>query len=197
MAKYPERKQSAFKNFGSKVNAQMSKIMLNKPTGLQFSSFVVMRRFVADEILRYRNPYPYLEGLMLRVTHHIANVPMAERERYAGTGGYDFRKSLSLWLNGFTAFSVKPLRIASVLGTMIACIGFIYGLALIIRRLSGIDVMLGYSSTMAIILFIGGVLMMMLGLAGEYIGRIYISINSSPQYVVRDVYYSRCHENHK
>ncbi|MDR3305030.1 MAG: glycosyltransferase family 2 protein [Clostridiales Family XIII bacterium] len=190
MAKYPERKQSAFKNFGSNVNAWMSQMLLNRPKDLQFSNFGVSRRFVVDEILRYRNPYPYLEGLTLRVTHRIANVPMEERERYAGSGSYTFRKSLSLWLNGFTAFSVKPLRIASVMGTAIACIGFVYGLVLIIRRLIGIDVMLGYSSTMAVLLFIGGVLMMMVGLVGEYIGRIYISINDSPQYVIRDVFFS-------
>jgi len=188
MAKYPALKQSAFKRLGSAANDFMSRTLLGKPKGLHFSNFSIIRRFVIDEILQYRNPYPYLEGLTLRVTHRIGMVEMEERERFAGQGAFTFTKSLSLLLNGFTAFSVKPLRIASVMGTIIALGGFIFGIVLIVRRLTGVTELLGWSSTMAVLLFIGGVLMMMIGLIGEYIGRIYISLNNSPQYVIRDVY---------
>jgi undecaprenyl-phosphate 4-deoxy-4-formamido-L-arabinose transferase len=189
IAKYPRKKQSAFKNFGSNINAAMSRWLLGRPKGLQFENFSANKRFIIDEIVKCRSPFPYGEGLILRTTSNIVNVEMEERERADGrTGNYTFRKSLSLWLNGFTAFSVKPLRVASVFGTVIALAGFIYGLTIIIRKLTDASVALGYSSTMATLLFVGGVLMMMLGLVGEYIGRIYISINNSPQYVIRKIY---------
>ena len=96
------------------------------------------------------------------------------------------KKLLGLWFNGFTAFSVKPLRIATVIGALSACIGFLYGIYTIIKRLVNPLVPSGFSATMAAIVFFGGMIMLMLGLIGEYIGRIYISLNNSPQYVIRE-----------
>ncbi|MBQ7133524.1 MAG: glycosyltransferase [Ruminococcus sp.] len=188
LAAYHKKKQSAFKNFGSSVNSFMSRILLDKPKDLQFANYYAIKRFIIDEIVRYRNPYPYMEGLLLRSSRRIKNVFMDENERADdGKGYFNLKKSLSLWLNGFTAFSVKPLRIASLIGTVSALAGFVYGLVIIIRKLFFDNIaLLGYSSILAVILFIGGLLMLMLGLIGEYIGRIYISINNSPQYVIRE-----------
>lgn len=185
LARYPHKKQSAFKNIGSKINEWMSRILINQPKELQISNFSVLRRIILNEILRYQNPYPYLNGLFLRSTSHIVNVDMEERERTVGRSGYTFKKSFSLWLNGFTAFSVKPLRIASVLGVVCALSGFLLGLLVVIRKLLHPEILAGYSSFMAALLFIGGMILMMLGMLGEYVGRIYICINNSPQYVVR------------
>ena len=89
-------------------------------------------------------------------------------------------------LNGFTAFSVVPLRISSIVGVVCAIIGFIFGIYTIIRKLVVVNISVGWSSTIAIMLFIGGLIMLMLGMIGEYIGRIYISLNNSPQYVVKE-----------
>ena len=135
---------------------------------------------------KYDKPFPYLSGLLLRTTSKICNVDMIERERAAGVGHYTFIKSLKLWLNGFTAFSVKPLRISTVLGAICALIGFVFGIITVVNKLLHPEMQAGYSSTMAVILFIGGMIMMMLGMIGEYIGRIYICINNSPQYVIRN-----------
>lgn len=186
IAHYPHKKQSAFKNIGSRINAVMARVMINKPSDLYLSNFSAIKRFVADEILRYKNPYPYISGLFLRSTSKIVNVPMEERERAAGEGNYTLKKSLALWMNGFTAFSVKPLRISTVCGCLSAMIGFLYGIFIIVHKLMHPAVTVGYSSLMAVLLFIGGMIMLMLGLIGEYIGRIYISINNSPQYVIRE-----------
>lgn len=185
IAKYPQKKQSAFKNFGSKVNALMSQVLIGKPKDLYLSNFAAMKRFVCEEIVRYKHAYPYVDGLILRTTTNICNVPMEERERISGSTGYTFIKSLKLWLNGFTAFSVKPLRIASLAGLCCTGIGVLYGVYIIIRKMLNPAVPAGYSSIMAVLLFIGGMIMLMLGMIGEYIGRIYISINNSPQYVIR------------
>ncbi len=187
MAKYPIKKQSGFKNFGSAVNSAMSRILLGKPKKLQFSNFSIMKRYVIKEIINYKNPYPYMEGLILRSTGKIVNVEMEERERVSGKGHYTFLRSLKLWLNGFTAFSVKPLRIATILGFIIAVIGFVFGMMVIIQRILHPELPAGYTSIMAVLLLIGGIIMIMLGLIGEYIGRIYICINNSPQYVIREV----------
>ena len=186
IAKYPVKKQSAFKNFGSKVNSIMSRYLIGKPKSLYLSNFAAMKRFVADEMIKYNKPYPYFDGLMLRTTSRICNVDMEERERSAGVGHYTFIKSLKLWFNGFTAFSVKPLRVSTILGAMCAMIGFIFGIITIIRKILHPEILMGYSSLMAVLMFIGGVIMMMLGMIGEYVGRIYICINNSPQYVIRD-----------
>lgn len=185
VAKYPQKKQSILKNFGSEVNSFMARILIGKPRNLSFSNFFAMKRYVCEEIIRYKHAYPYVDGLLLRTTSKICNVLMEERERISGTTGYTFTKSLKLWLNGFTAFSVKPLRIATILGMACTVFGVLYGLYIVVRRILNPEIAAGYSSTMAALLFIGGVIMVMLGMIGEYVGRIYISINESPQYVVR------------
>jgi undecaprenyl-phosphate 4-deoxy-4-formamido-L-arabinose transferase len=191
-AAYPVKKQSWFKNFGSKVNEHMTNVILDKPRDIRFNNFTAMRRFVIDEILRYENPYPYLTGLLLRTTHKIVCVPMEERERLYGKTTYTFKKLITLWMNGFTAFSVKPLRLATIFGVVTAIAGFLWGLVIVIQKLlNPAEILAGYSSMMAALFVIGGVIMLMLGLIGEYIGRIYISINRSPQYVVREVYCGR------
>jgi len=186
IAKYPRKKESAFKRFGSTVNTLMARWIIGKPRDLYISNFSAMKRFVCQEILRYQNAYPYVDGLFLRTTSSIANVDMEERERVSGTTGYTFWKSLKLWVNGFTAFSVRPLRLATVLGFIVAALGFMYGMYIIIHRLIAQSVISGYSSLMAVLLFVGGVVMLLLGIIGEYVGRIYISLNNSPQYVIRE-----------
>lgn len=185
IAKYPKKKESRFKRFGSWVNTLMAQMVIGKPKDLAMSNFSAIKRFVCQELMRYQNAYPYVDGLFLRTTSCIANVEMEQRERVSGTTGYTFVKSLKLWVNGFTAFSVKPLRLATVLGFLVAALGFLYGLFIIVRRFLHPEMLVGYSSLMAVILCVGGILMILLGMIGEYVGRIYISINNSPQYVVR------------
>ena len=187
IAKYPTYKQSAFKSFGTVVNRKMTEIIMEKPKDLSFTNFSAMKRYIVEEITKYKNPYPYMTGLLLRTTSDIVNVEMEERERITGSTNFTLKKMLNLWINGFTAFSVKPLRISTVIGFITAAIGFLYGLYIIIHKLViHTAVAQGYSSIMAVMLFIGGIIMMMLGMIGEYIGRIYISINNSPQYVIKE-----------
>lgn len=186
IAKYPRKMESAFKRFGSCINTLMARAVIGKPKDLAMSNFSAMRRFVCQELMRYRNAYPYIDGLFLRTTSNIANVEMEERERVSGSTGYTFLKSLKLWVNGFTAFSVKPLRLATVAGFFTSLFGFVFAIFVVVRKMLHPELAAGYSSLMAVLLFIGGIIMLCLGLIGEYVGRIYISINNSPQYVIRD-----------
>ena len=185
-AKYTHKKHSFFRNFGSKVNELMTRAMLGKPRELYISSYFAAKRFVVEEMLRYENPYPYVIGLVLRTTKNIKNVEVTHREREIGTSGYTLGKLLGLWFNGFTAFSVKPLRMATVIGVLSACAGFLYGIYTVIKKFLNPAVPVGFSALMAAIVFFCGLILLMLGIIGEYIGRIYISMNNSPQYVVRE-----------
>jgi len=185
-ASYAHKKHSAFRNFGTFMNEKMTEKMLGKPRDLFVSSYFGVRRFVVDDMIRYENAYPYVIGLVLRATKNITNVEVNHRQREVGTSGYTFAKLLNLWINGFTAFSVKPLRIATAMGCVCAAGGFIYGIYTIIKKFVVPDVPLGYSALMTAVLFIGGMIMLMLGLVGEYLGRMYISMNNSPQYVIKE-----------
>lgn len=186
-ASYAHKMHSGFRNFGTWMNERMTESLIGKPKGLRVTSYFIMRRFIADEILRYENAYPYIEGLIFRATRNIANVPVTHHERMVGESGYTFSKLLALWFNGFTAFSVKPLRIATFCGSACACIGFLYGIYVVIRKLVDSSIEMGWSSIIASIFFLGGLILIMLGMIGEYIGRIYISINNAPQYTIRQV----------
>lgn len=201
-AEYDTKMHSSFRNFGSMVNSKMTEILLGKPKDLYVSSYFAARRFVIEEIKNYHNSYPYLVGLVLRTTKNICNVSVHHRERAIGQSGYSLNKLIALWMNGFTSFSVLPLRIASYCGMVVAGIGFIYACITVVRRLFNPNMMIGWSSVMAVLLIIGGLILLVLGMIGEYIGRIYISINNSPQYVIRKVignvnYEKEINENEK
>ena len=187
-ARYDHKKHSLFRNFGSFVNEKMTEFLLGKPKELYVSSYFAAKRFIVDEMLRYDKSYPYVIGLVLRSTKRIANVNVNHREREVGRSGYTLGKLLGLWMNGFTAFSVKPLRIATWTGISCAVLGFIYGLYTIIKKfVLGDAVAVGFSALMSALMFIGGMILFMLGILGEYIGRMYISMNNAPQYVIREV----------
>lgn len=185
MARYGARQERGYKAIGSVVNDWMARLLIGRPKNLKFSNFTARKKWLCDELAKYTNPYPYLEGLTLRLTKHIATVPMDERPRPKGRSTYTFKKSLMLWLNGFTAFSVLPLRLASFAGLCFSGVGFLAALVVIVRKLLHPGMSAGYASIMATLLFIGGVILTSLGLLGEYVGRMYICLNKSPQYVIR------------
>jgi undecaprenyl-phosphate 4-deoxy-4-formamido-L-arabinose transferase len=186
-ASYEHKQHSAFRNFGTVLNNRMTEIMLGKPRELTITSYFAMRRFIVDEMLVYKNCYPYVEGLILRATRKIGTVPVTHRAREEGESGYTLVKLVSLWMNGFTSFSVKPLRIATWCGGLAAALGFVYFIVILVKHFVDSSIPEGWASTMALMLVLGGVILLVLGMIGEYIGRIYMCINASPQYVERQV----------
>ncbi len=185
-ASYEHKKHSFARNIGTKLNNFMCEKLLQKPKNIMITSYFAMRRFVVDEIVKYENPYAYVCGLVLRTTKNIGTVPVCHRERKEGESGYSFVKLLKLWINGFTAFSVIPLRISMLMGVILSIIGFVYMICVIINKFINPTVPAGWSSTISLLLLIGGMILLVLGMIGEYIGRIYISINNSPQYVIKE-----------
>lgn len=130
---------------------------------------------------------PVCDGLLFQSVSRYCNVPVNHRARMEGRSGYSLKKLVSLWFNGVTSFSIKPLRFATYFGFFVAAFGFIFALVTIIRKLVNPAMQAGWASTISLILFMGGVIVLLIGLVGEYIGRIYLSINRYPQFVVRRV----------
>lgn len=186
-AKYIQKKCSFFRDFGSKVNDWMVQWLLDKPKDLYLASYYAAKRFIIDEMVKCDNPFPYIDGLALRSTSEYINVDIVHKERAAGNSGYSIAKLLGLWMNGLTSFSVKPLRIATFSGFCISLIGLVLAIIIIIQKLILKDaVSAGWPSIMTVVLILNGAIMMMLGLVGEYVGRIYVTMNKSPQYVIKD-----------
>lgn len=186
IAKYPVLKESLFRRIGSQVNKKMTELLADKPKNIRGSSYKAIKRYIVDEIIKYDKPYPYVAGLVYRTTKNITEVEIEHHDRIEGKSGYSLSKLFNLIMNGFTAFSIKPLRIATYLGFAVAIFGFIYGIVIIVRKIIDSSITVGYSSIMATLLFVGGIIMILLGMIGEYVGRIYISINNSPQYVIKE-----------
>ena len=186
-AKYTQKKRSLIRKFGSKVNDWMVQWLLDKPKELYLASYYAAKRFIIDEMVKCENPFPYIDGLALRSTSEYINVDIVHKERAAGNSGYSIAKLIGLWMNGLTSFSVKPLRIATFSGFCISLFGLVLAVIIIIQKLILKDsVSAGWPSIMTVVLILDGAIMIMLGLVGEYVGRIYITMNKNPQYVIKD-----------
>lgn len=186
-AQYPTRKQSWFRNLGSRFNTFCNHFFYNQPRELTANSYYACQRFVVDSALKYPNPFPYVTGLLFQSVSRYCNVPIHHRSRMEGESGYNLKKLISLWVNGVTAFSIKPLRLASYVGWLIAAAGFLFALVTILRKIFNPAMQAGWASTISLMLVLGGIIITLMGIIGEYIGRIYLSINRYPQYVVRSV----------
>ena len=187
-AKYKTENKSIFRVFGSLVNDKMANILADKPKNVTINSYFIMKRYIANEIIKYDHAYPYIIGLIFRVTQNVGNVLIQHRDRKIGKSNYTFKKLLQLWFNGFTSFSVKPLRVSSIFGLFFSITGFIYLLIIIIRKIINPGIPAGWTSIIAAIIFFGGVQLLSIGLLGEYIGRVFLSINKKPQYVIKEKY---------
>jgi undecaprenyl-phosphate 4-deoxy-4-formamido-L-arabinose transferase len=185
-ARFKKRNHALWKIAGSNLNNLVAGYLMQKPRELYLSPFRAMKAIIRDDILRYSGPYVYVDGLILSVTRNIVSIEVDHHERYAGNSSYGLRKSVSLWLKMATSFSIVPLRLTSFLGLVISGLGFVLAVLFIIQKLTLNLMPDGWSSLMVTILVIGGFQLLALGMLGEYLGRVLLTINSRPQYVVDD-----------
>ncbi|MBM3145127.1 MAG: glycosyltransferase family 2 protein [Chloroflexi bacterium] len=185
---YEKKEHSLFRNMGSRFNDLIATIMLKKPKDLYLSSFKLLRKNLVAEIIKYDLPYPYIDGLVLRTSESIGKLKVQHDPRKEGKSGYTLRKLVSLWLNMFTSFSVIPLRFATLLGFLFAGVGFIMGVVSVIERFLNPGLPAGYTFMFVFFAVISGIQLIAIGMLGEYIGRIFISINKGPQYTIRKAY---------
>jgi glycosyltransferase involved in cell wall biosynthesis len=183
----PVKHHHWLRNLSSRLNDRVANFMLNKPRHLYLSSFKCLSRFLVGQILKYRGPYPYIDGLALRCTRNIGIIEVRHAPRREGRSNYTPRKLLRLWLNMFVNFSVMPLRVSTVVGLASSVLGLALGVEVLVERLVRPGVPVGWASVLVPIVLFSGVQLVMLGLLGEYLGRLFLTENQTPQFVVREV----------
>lgn len=184
---YPQKQHSKFRNLGSYVNHMSVCLLIGKPKDLKTSSFWIIRKFVRDHVIQYQGTGVYLQGLFLRTTRNIASIPVEHHKREFGTSNYTLKKLIKLWSN-IIGFSVVPLRLASMFGIALSGIGLLGALVILIRKLLDPSIVLGWSSMMICQCFFSGIILMFMGIIGEYLGRLFIGWSNEPQFVIREIY---------
>ncbi|MEJ2715529.1 MAG: glycosyltransferase family 2 protein [Deltaproteobacteria bacterium] len=185
-SRYVKKRHHAVRNLGSWFNNLVASILIHKPMDLYLSSFKAVNRFLLDELVKYTGPYPYIDGLILRISRNYATVQVRHDARVEGRSSYTVRKLCSLWLNMFTNFSILPLRLAVVTGCLLAFAGMLVAVYSLIERLSEPNLPPGWASIMISLLVVSGVQLVAIGMVGEYLGRMFMKDNGNPQFVVRD-----------
>jgi undecaprenyl-phosphate 4-deoxy-4-formamido-L-arabinose transferase len=185
-ANFRTKLQAWWKNAGSWFNGKVAEILIKKPSGIYLSPFKIIRREVVDELVRYKGPYPYVDGLLLQVTTNVTQIDVAHHERFRGHSNYNFIRSLKVFMKLATTFSVSPLRFASLSGVCIAIVGLLLGIYYVAEYFFSTNVVEGWTSIVVINLVVGGMILMSLGVIGEYLGRAYLNINNLPQFVIRE-----------
>jgi len=186
-ARYEAKRHHWARNLASWLNDRVATVMLDKPRDLYLSSFKCLTQFAVREVVKYRGPYPYVDGLVLRCTRNIGTLATAHAERRQGRSSYTLGKLVGLGLNMFVNFSVTPLRLSTLLGVGASAVGLVLGVAVVVERLARPGVPVGWASVLVAIIVFAGVQLIMLGLIGEYLGRLFLTENQTPQFVVREV----------
>jgi glycosyltransferase involved in cell wall biosynthesis len=190
---YTQKRHSWLRNAGSLMNDWFATRLLLKPKSLYLSSFKVIGRRLVKTIIQYQGPYPYIDGIILRSTRNIGQQLCRHEDRKMGRSSYTLRKLIQVWLNMFTGSSVAPLRIASVIGLFMSLFSVaLMGFFIVSRMVGGIfykqNIPAGWASLIVSIIFFGGLQLCVLGLIGEYVGRLYLTVNRMPQFIVSDTY---------
>lgn len=184
---YVVKQHAAWRNWGSRFTNAVTDWLLDKPRGFYLSSFRCVSALVAREVAKHAGPYPYIDGLILQVTQRIGSIEVRHEARAGGASGYNLRRLIRLWLSTVVNFSVMPLRLATALGLLMATAGFVTTGVVGWLWLAGQGPAFGWGSLMSALLIFSGVQLCLLGVVGEYLGRLFLTVNGRPQSVVRCV----------
>lgn len=182
---FKERKFSAFKNLTGAVSRFLLWHLLERPKGIQMSSFWLAKRYVIDRVKEYEGCNAFIQLLFFRTTHNMANIDIEHYEREVGKSNYTFKKGLKLFMS-FMNYSIIPLRLATFFGVIFSMAGFVAALVVLIHKLMNPAVAVGWSSLMCALLILFGIVFLMLGIMGEYVGKLILTSNKTPQYVIRE-----------
>jgi len=186
-ANFHRKKQSWWKNIGSRLNGELAVLLLKKPRHIYLSPFQIIRKEVVEEILKYRGPYPYIQGLLLQITNNISQIYVEHHERFTGKSNFNMIRSISLFLSHLTSFSVMPLRISAVLGFLAAVLGFLLSLYYLISFFTVQNPVEGWTTLILTTLILGGLVLMSIGLIGEYLGRLCLCVFDKPQFCIKEI----------
>jgi polyisoprenyl-phosphate glycosyltransferase len=189
-AHFAEKKQKAWKKVGSWINGKFAQWLIDKPANIYMSPFKIVRGEVAELIVTFDGPFPYVDSLLFQVTDRFSFIETGHHPRFAGASTFTFTKSLNVWSRLAFSFSVKPLRLVAWFGVASLIVSIIGALMIVVLRLAFPEDfsngMAGWASLMVMILVIGGLQMLFLGILGEYAGRTHVNINRKPQAVVAE-----------
>jgi glycosyltransferase involved in cell wall biosynthesis len=186
---YAEKQHAAWRNWGSRLTNWCADRLIDKPPGLYLSSFRCLSAFVRERITaNYEGPYPYIDGLVFQVTQNVGRLQVEHLPRFEGRSNYTFRRLVRLWLSMFLNFSVMPLRLATLLGLGFGALGTLAAVITIAEAISDHKPPRGYASLMVAVLVLAGVQLVLVGLIGEYLGRMFLAVNRKPQYLVREIF---------
>lgn len=182
---FKQRKFSMMKNITGAISRYLLWHLQDRPKDIQMSSFWCCRKYVRDEVVKYDGYNIFLQVLFFRTTHNIANIEVEHFAREVGTSNYNFRRGLKLFMSCLN-FTVIHREHATFFGTIFSAAGFIGAIVVLIRKLLDPTIAIGWSSLMCAMLVLFGICFLMLGIIGEYIGKLILNINKTPQYVVRE-----------
>lgn len=183
---YEQKQHDSWRNIGSRFTNWCADWVIDKPKGLYLSSFRCVSAFLAKEIIEHSGPFPYVDGLIFQITKNVGTLAVKHLPRANGQSNYTLRRLVRLFLSMLLNFSVLPLRIGTITGVLLAGVGLVGFLGILLEAFFT-DTPRGWASMMAGVLTLAGVQLMMLGVIGEYLGRLFLTINKKPQFVVRDV----------
>jgi glycosyltransferase involved in cell wall biosynthesis len=183
---YSRKRHTRLRNLGSWFANAVANVMLKKPRDLYLSSFKILRAYVAKEIIKYSGPYPYIDGLVLSVTRNYSQIRVQHMAREAGKSNYTVVRLVRLWMNMFTNFSILPLRVAVIVGSFSALVAFVFLLYSIWEKIKDPSLPIGYAAIIVTVSFFSGMILIALGMIGEYLGRLFLFINRKPQFVVKE-----------
>ena len=162
----------------------------NIPIQIDTGDFRLLDRRCIDALKQFRESQRNTKAMFSWIGYRKKEIFYNRDPRIAGTTKWNYRKLVNLAIDGITSFTTAPLRIATISGLGISLLAFCYILYLVIRPLFGVPTGAGYSSLMAVILFIGGIQMLFLGIIGEYIGRIFVEVKQRPLYLIEEYHES-------
>lgn len=175
---YKTKKHSFFRNLGSILVNKLNTFLLKKPKDLYLSSFKIIKKEVVEEIIKFKNPYTYIDGIIFQITDNIGKVEVQHDERQNGESNYTISKLISLFLTVLFGYSLIPLRLTLFAG-IISIIG-----SLVYMTLYFLNIVPEWGSP--VVIFLGGATLTAIALVGEYIGKAFMILSGKPQYIVKE-----------
>lgn len=181
-----EREDPIFKKVTSWIFTRILKRISQVDINLRSGIFRILSKRCVENLRNLRERSRFIVGLISWVGYPQTGVKTQRHKRYSGTSKYSLFKLFKLAWHGVTSFSYIPLQLATYFGFSVAAISFLLGIYMLFRKFFlGIPI-LGYASIIVSLFFLGGVILLILGVIGEYIGRIYTEVQNRPLYVIKE-----------
>ncbi len=192
---FRKRRQKRWKNAGSWINGRIAEALIYKPRNIYLSPFKIIRKDVADMVCNYGGPWPYIDGLLYQATWRVSSIPVDHFARFSGKSNYTFLRALGVSAR-LVFSSLKPVRLVTWSGLALVTLGLFAAIAiaayriLIPQNFAGESI--GWAALLVTVLVIAGMQMLIFGILGEYLGRIYLRVDQKPQTSIREVIRDQC-----